>query len=808
MAAPTSTMEQTLLTASIPKLTGRNYRMWRELVMLSLKQRKLWSIVSDEGNRETPPATGAKDYGDWSRRSDATQGVILSTLTPEIFSDVIGVKTAPEVWDILKDEYGRLRPAEAMRIRDDLSTLRKDTTESIHQYLSRAKGLMRELMDGGEKIDEGTVVNYVIRGLPTEYKLVTKVLMVNSDESITLSTLKAALLSEEVEVERNAKADEEAKRALQTRFPSNAHEGDGREANKKYEKTRKIKGKCWNCDAPGHMAVDCKKPGREHQDDDRTRKAFMVKQGVVESNPNQWIADSGATHHMCKDRSAFVTFITENDEVEVAGGQKLRSMGHGTIHIDMIVDGVVKPCSLQHVLFVPDLCSNLFSVQQASSRGAETSFKGGSCIIKDATTQEKYGEGYRKNGLYYLKTTMPKDKKSAHLTTKGQKKNDSCLLWHRRLGHANITMMADTADAVNGITLTGDLTEMEKCEDCILTKMTKEPISKSRTGVQEVLDLVVGDTCGPMQVKSVQGSRYFSTLIDVKSRRVWAYVQKTKDEASSNIKSFVTFTENEQKKRLKSLRTDNGGEYTSNELEDWLAAKGILHETIVPENPHQNGIAERYNRTLVGMIRAMLKTSAMPKQYWAEALNCAVYLINRLKPAALDGMVPMEAWTGHRPSVAHLRVFGCLAFARVPESKRRKLDDKAKRCVLLGYASKKKGYRLLDLNTMQVIISKDVTFKEDVFPFKGKEGMQETDAGRSLEDSNNQKKLFFLRTVAGLATTKASWKELNMRNWLMMQLPLMTLKTSTIPMMKKKDLVCGAPVEIESPLIMVLTLLT
>lgn len=92
-----------------------------------------------------------------------------------------------------------------------------------------------------------------------------------------------------------------------------------------------------------------------------------------------------------------------------------------------------------------------------------------------------------------------------------------------------------------------------------------------------------------------------------------------------------------------------------------------------------------------------------------------VYLVNRLPTKALDGIVPIEAWSGHKPSVSHLRVFGCLAYAHIPKTKRKKLDDRSRKCVFLGYASSKKGYGLMDLLRQTVFTSKDVRFEEHIF---------------------------------------------------------------------------------------------
>ena len=159
--------------------------------------------------------------------------------------------------------------------------------------------------------------------------------------------------------------------------------------------------------------------------------------------------------------------------------------------------------------------------------------------------------------------------------------------------------------------------------------------------------------------------------------------------------------------------TDNGGEYTSARFEELLKCEGIRHERTIPRTPEQNGVAERMNRTLVEMVRSMLSDAKLPQRFWAEALSTAVYLSNRSPTKAVQGMTPFEAWTKEKPAVGHLRVFGSDAYAHVLKEERRKLDSKAKKCILVGYGEETKGYRLYDPTRAKIIFSRDVVFKEN-----------------------------------------------------------------------------------------------
>ena len=244
------------------------------------------------------------------------------------------------------------------------------------------------------------------------------------------------------------------------------------------------------------------------------------------------------------------------------------------------------------------------------------------------------------------------------------------------------------------------------CESCVVGKHHQSPFpaSSSRPS-DELLELVHSDVCGKMSVKSMSGAEYFLTFIDNKTRYVWTYILKRKDQVFEKFLEWKALVEKSTGQKLKTLRTDNGGEFTSTQFQDYLRSEGVHHQLTVPKTPQQNGVAERINRTLVKTVRSMLADAKLPKRFWAEALSTATYLRNR---KSVNGMTPAEAWMGEKPAVDHLRVFGCVAYAHVTRDERHKLDPKARKCVFLGYGTETKGYRLYDPEHRRFFISRDV----------------------------------------------------------------------------------------------------
>jgi hypothetical protein len=128
-------------------------------------------------------------------------------------------------------------------------------------------------------------------------------------------------------------------------------------------------------------------------------------------------------------------------------------------------------------------------------------------------------------------------------------------------------------------------------------------------------------------------------------------------------------------------------------------------------SPQQNGVVERRNQTVMGMAWALLRQRGMSAGFWGEAVVTAVYILNRSPTKALSRMTPYEAWHGRKPTVSHLRVFGCLAFTK-ELGHISKLDDRSTPGVFIGYAEGSKAYRILDPGTQRVRTARDVVFDE------------------------------------------------------------------------------------------------
>ncbi|RVW89612.1 Retrovirus-related Pol polyprotein from transposon TNT 1-94 [Vitis vinifera] len=180
--------------------------------------------------------------------------------------------------------------------------------------------------------------------------------------------------------------------------------------------------------------------------------------------------------------------------------------------------------------------------------------------------------------------------------------------------------------------------------------------------------------------------------------------------------------------KVRVLRSNNGGEYHSFDLQKYLEGHGIIHQTTCSNTPQQNGVAERKNQYLLEVVRASLIAAKIPISYWGEAITSAAYLINRVASSSIDFQTHLQALTNVvvAPTVTNLppRVFGCVAFVHLHKHQRTKLTSRALQCVFVGYTLYKKGYRCYHSPTRRMFIIMDVVFHEDLMYFSSESKLQ------------------------------------------------------------------------------------
>ncbi|GJT98735.1 putative RNA-directed DNA polymerase [Tanacetum coccineum] len=390
--------------------------------------------------------------------------------------------------------------------------------------------------------------------------------------------------------------------------------------------------------------------------------------------------------------------------VKFGNESKVRIEGKGSI-VFQCKNGELR--KLDEVYYIPDLFSNIISLGQLAEGGDEIKIKDPFLWVHDTTGNLLVKVQRSPNRLYKIEL------EEVRTMCLSARISDPTWLWHVRMGHINFNSMKFMAEKklIEGMPKLN--IPPQPCEGCLVGKQTRNPFpTHTSYRAKKRLELIHGDLCGPVSPPTPSGNRYFMLLVDDYSRVMWVYLLKTKDEALQVFKNFRGKVEVETGEKMKVFRTDRGGEFLSNQFTTYCNETGLERHYTSPYSPQQNGVVERRNRTVLEMVRCNLKTMSMPDVLWGEAVTHSVYVLNRAHTKALKESTPYEMWTGRKPHVGHLRVFGCVAHMRVAKGHLKKLDERSMRLVHLGVEKGTKAYRLLDPNTGKIYVSRDVVFEE------------------------------------------------------------------------------------------------
>lgn len=742
-----SSSEDVMGVLKFRKLNGSNYRSWAFNMRLYLESLDLFEHA--DGSAETPTSTGndaAALLRAFNSRAKKAWTSICLAVEPEQQIHVRETTTAKEAWDALKSQFARESILQKIRLRQQYYSCRFQSGNSMLEHITHLRSLHDQLKEMGVSVDDKELAMTLLASLPEEFKPLITALDAVGEDQLSFEKVKGMLLND---VDRSfdgtfgTRKSEDAFSARRSMgYSRRGRQGRGSSGPVSHEVKfdKPFRGTCHYCKEKGHFARDCPKKNHkenaqrgngkssancaEKNDSDPVIYVEAICEEALitsdEMDNSGWIIDSGATQHMSFERDSLSDYIEFRQPCTVNLGDNgsILAYGKGTYHLLADLDENSQPIALHDVLYLPDLKKNLLSVRAMTKLEASVEFKGNQCRISRNGKLLAVGEMQGK--LYMLKIVsdehinIAKDEIDIHL-------------WHNRFGHLGMDnvekLMKDKM--VEGMKCSTKVGRKSVCEPCIMGKQHRVPYSKgSATRATRPFEVVHSDVCGPMSVDSLGGSKYFITFIDDYSRYTHVYFIKHKHEVMDKFKEFVNFTTNVTGKQMKTLvtenlvktlRSDNGGEYCSKKFDAYMKEKGIVHQTTVPYSPAQNGVAERMNRTLVETALSMMSQSGMPKKFWAEAVNTATYLRNRSPTTSLDGVTPFESLFNRKPDVSNLKVFGCLAYAHIPKDQRKKFEEKSRKSVFVGYPNETKGYKLYDLKACCFIRSRDVIFAENDF---------------------------------------------------------------------------------------------
>ncbi|GJX88801.1 putative ribonuclease H-like domain-containing protein [Tanacetum coccineum] len=209
--------------------------------------------------------------------------------------------------------------------------------------------------------------------------------------------------------------------------------------------------------------------------------------------------------------------------------------------------------------------------------------------------------------------------------------------------------------------------------------------------------------------------------------------------------------------KVKVIRCDNGTEFKNREMNQFCEMKGILRQFSVARTPQQNGVAERRNRTLIEAARTMLADSKLPTTFWAEAVNTACYVQNRVLVVKPHNKTPYELFHGRTPTLSFMRPFGCPVTILNTIDHLGKFDGKADEGFFVGYSLNSKAFRVFNSRTRIVEENLHIRFSESTPNVVGSSRPDWLFDINALTRTMNYKPIVAGTQSNGFAGTKASY---------------------------------------------------
>ena len=746
----------------IEMLKSNNWLAWKRRMLAVLRDQKLDSYIERNAtpplpkDPKNPTEEEQKAAKTWRENDYRAQSRIELSIGDAEMVHIISATTASQMWKqltLVKEARGKMG---ILTARKALYRSEADEGVELVDHISMLRRLQEELHLMGNLVTDDDFAMILLSSLPGSWDTFAAAYLGLKTEGTMLTSHELVALLLEEERRRKARAGGSQDVAMHGKYAKGNRKKNSVSSDSDKE--------CYNCKKKGHISKDCwsKGGGKEGQGPKKKGKGRQEKTNQATESINDsldiayvaskasddrniWVLDSATTSHISNDKRTFIDYQTlTNSTVKGIGKEPASAAGRGTIAMEFDVEGKKIQHRMKDVIYVPEAPNCLLSVSRFEEAGGSIVFKDGKCSLRTRNGR-LVGCGTRKGRLYLLDAQALVAQEYAHIAKVGTSWND----WHRRFGHVSISSLETIArkKLVDGFDVDTS-TQSTSCDSCIQAKQTVSSFPQEADGRSKIPgERIFSDVWGKCRTKSLGGAEYFISFIDDATRMVTIMFMKNKSEAAGLIKQYVNEIERRFDRKPKYLRFNNGKELVNTEVKKFAAEKGIVIETTSPYSPAQHGTAERMNRTILELTRAMLIEKNLPASLWAEAVTHATYIRNRSPTQALGNRTPYEAWHGSRP-VRHFQEFGRDVWVLRQGEKPSKLEPKSLKMKFVGFLDAKKAIRFYDPSKRSVRDSRNFTFGDEalepvnttVVPGLRFEGERDDDASPNPEttrDDNN-----------------------------------------------------------------------
>ena len=756
-----------------------DYRRWSSR-FLAYATMKGWNEVLTGGlavpdyNKQLDPTNDTEEIKARKYNSEAYSMLILSCGDDPSFNVVDTAKTralpygdAKKAWEDLKDAYEPKDQLTEVELLQAFYECKLTDDMNPDEWFAKMEYYRQRLKEVGHTLLDGSIIAHAISTLPesyNSYKALFNMRLKDSANRLQLAEMKSLMRTafKDKEIKSNDKSEDDigligkdsVKGQDKRKYNKKLFKGRCNECGSyghkavdcRKKETASFKGTCHNCGIYGHKSTECRKPKNYNHNKERTNGNKTQESADLAFNhldvgllnnekkdiwANYWIADSGATSHLTNDDTYLYDVETsKDDKITIGDGSKMTVVKKGKLKVKTTDEQGKDICiELHDVKYVPELWCNLFSLTRAMSKGAVIRSKGMQLIVSNGNKTTKFEVIMRNGDQVILGARFLRMKNYINYEELQRGTTLSIMDLHERLGHVSINTTKKTAKEFEW-NLTG---ETLVCESCAMAKARQANISKDnkqstkRPGEKLYMDI------SKVQTESIGGRKFWLLLVDEFTKFKKSIFLKQKSETKDAVMKYLGFLK-ARGVRIETIRCDNAWE--NKKLEEALNKDGwgIKFEYTAPNTPQQNGIVERafaslYSRARSMMIGAGLNTSQREK-LWAEAVNTATDMDNLIVTEGRE-KPPHELFMKEMPKYArHLRTFGEMAIVAKRDTLKSKLGDRGKKCMFLGYSHTHAGnvYRMLDINTKKVILSRDIIWMNKLY------GKDTTYKGKLLEE--------------------------------------------------------------------------
>eukprot|EP00253_Pinus_taeda_P027530 PITA_27530 len=562
-----------------------DYHEWKMSLDLTLEEKEALDHV--RGGIVEPPSNASA-----TARNKSTKGkvkarkIIRDSIDKRLVAYVSELNTSKKIYDRLVSLFKVNEANQVLFLRNKLKEIKKGKDESMQAYFLRITKIKNDLLSIGEVIPDREMTFTTLGGLQSEW-YIFKTTLLNNNVIPGFEELMVRCIQEETRMEEQ---EMPILKGHPSAFSSHTKRRNNSRAKFKGKAGPKggRKGRCYNCNKTGHYARECPDKRDSHEDDDQNPSQGNQRNGRSNGRGKRSVGNqgrgqpfkkarnsSGASRHFTGYKEALYNLIEKETNLEIVLGDNSKYLvkGVGNVTLQLNQGNTIH---LQDVLYAPDFKKNLASISTMEDKGYKVAFSNGKVRVWKRNFKDAFTLGFRVDSLYQVNGS-PLGVMTCATSLQSE-------LWHRRFTHLHYKALLDVRKMVT------EMAEfrLEKegvCPGYAEGKLKRGAFPSSQSKTSDILQLVHANISSMMPVNSLGGYLYYLTFTDDYSHKTWIYFLKKKDEVFSRFRHFKALIENQTEKKIKTLRTDNGTEYESNEFHDFCKEVGIKRETTTPYTP-------------------------------------------------------------------------------------------------------------------------------------------------------------------------------------------------------------------------------